>query len=145
MDKSHISLLLPLTKHLEELGLGRHLDLSSLTQLFVPDENLPVEEQMAWIPHSLRYIDVSDLSIEQLDLGTLFGSSCPILKGVAEPLEVVEVGTEVFKKVEKAQAVKRVGALRRPGEGGGLLGLGLGRWVWIRELESGSGVLVIGV
>jgi len=116
MDKSHIPLLLPLTKHLEELGLGRHLDLSSLTALFCPPAQSPLTSEMdldddeeEWIPHTLRYLDVSDLSVAELDLGTLFGSSCPVLQGKSEPLEVVEVGSEVWKKVEKAPAVKRAG------------------------------------
>ena len=122
MDKSHIPLLIPLTKHLEELGLGRHLDLSSITRLFSPthsqssfsassmdSDSDEEEEEDEWIPHTLRYLDVSDLSVAELDLGTLFGSSCPVLQGKSEPLEVVEVGSEVWKKVEKAPAVKRVG------------------------------------
>lgn len=109
MGKEHIELLLPITKHVEELGLGRHLDLRELTRLFVPDSNLPLAEQVAWIPHSLRYVDVSDLSIAQMDLGTLFGSSCPVLKTVAEPLDVLEVSAEVLKRLEKAPDVKRVG------------------------------------
>jgi hypothetical protein len=121
MHKSHIPLLLPLTKHLEELGLGRHLDLSSITHLFSPPSSHStsyfsqsniggdVEDEEEWIPHTLRYLDVSDLSVAELDLGTLFGSSCPVLQGKSEPLEVVEVGSEVWKKVEKAPAVKRVG------------------------------------
>ncbi|KAH6673156.1 hypothetical protein B0J14DRAFT_617827 [Halenospora varia] len=109
MDNTHIPLLLPLTKHLEELGLGRNLDLPNLCRLFVPDEDLEIEEQLDWTPHTLRYIDVSDLSVTQLDLGTLFGSRCPVLKGIAAPLEVLEVNTEVFKKLEKSPVVKRVG------------------------------------
>lgn len=109
MGKEHIELLLPITKHVEELGLGRHLDLRELTRLFVPNSNLPLAEQVAWIPHSLRYVDVSDLSIAQMDLGTLFGSSCPVLKTVAEPLDVLEVSAEVLKRLEKAPDVKRVG------------------------------------
>ena len=113
MNKGHIPLLLPLTKHVEELGLGRHLDLASITSLFAPP--LPTQdyeeegEDEEWIPHTLRYIDVSDLSVAELDLSTLFGTSCPVLAKTSEPLEVVEVGADVWKKVEKAPAVKRVG------------------------------------
>ncbi|KAI9046740.1 hypothetical protein LZ554_009478 [Drepanopeziza brunnea f. sp. 'monogermtubi'] len=109
MGSEHLHLLLPLSKHVEELGLGRHLNLCQLTRLFVPDDQAPLEEQLAWIPHSLRYIDVSDLSIAQLDLGTLFGSVCPVLKSVAEPLEVIELSSEVLKRLEKVPDVKRVG------------------------------------
>jgi hypothetical protein len=110
MGPEHIQLLLPLTKHLEELGLGRHLNLSSITSLFVPDDELPVSEQLAWIPHTLRYIDVSDLSPTEMDLGTLFGMSCPLLKDLSAPLEVLELGSECLKRVQRSEAaLKRVG------------------------------------
>ncbi|KAK2629840.1 hypothetical protein QTJ16_000660 [Diplocarpon rosae] len=109
MGKEHIDLLLPLTKHLEELGLGRHLDLQQLVRLFIPNPNLPLEDQLAWTPHSLRYLDVSDLTIAQLDLGTLFGSTCPVLKTITGPLEVLELSAEVLKRLEKVPDVKRVG------------------------------------
>ncbi|CZR58024.1 related to Leucine Rich Repeat domain protein [Phialocephala subalpina] len=110
MDGSHIPLLLPLSKHVEELGLGRHLTLPDIEKLFVPDCTLPLEQQLSWIPHSLRYIDISDLSSSDLDLSSLFGSSCPILKSIAEPLEVIEVGADVLKRLQRSDAVlKRVG------------------------------------
>ena len=110
MNSTHIPLLLPLTKHLEELGLGRYLDLTDLTKLFVPDERAEIEEQLSWIPHQLRYLDVSDLSLAQLDLSTLFGMRNPILQKTAAPLEVLEVSSNVFKKLEKSPAmIKRVG------------------------------------
>jgi hypothetical protein len=125
MDASHVPLLLPLSKHVEELGLGRHLSLSDITHLFIPDQNAEVEEQMKWIPHALRYIDASDLSASQLDLGTLFGSSCPVLKSVAQPLEVLEVGTEVWKKLSgtgNERVVKRAGwCLKEAGRRGWLV------------------------
>ncbi|RDL41128.1 RNI-like protein [Venustampulla echinocandica] len=109
MNASHIPLLLPLTKHVEELGLSRNLELADITRLFIPDENLSIEEQVDWIPHTVCYIDVSDLSIDALDLGTLFGMRCLVLKSVTAPLTVLEVSAEVFKKLEKSPAVKRVG------------------------------------
>jgi len=139
MGKEHISSLLPLSKHVEELGLGRHLTLSDLVQLFVPDEELPLEEQVSWIPHSLRYLDVSDLSANQLDLGTLFGSSCPVLKGSAEPLEVIEVGAEVLKRVENHPGVRRNGwVVKEAGRRGWMVRVGSGEnrddgakeWKW---------------
>ena len=109
MDSSHVPALLPLSKHLEELGLGRHLELRDLLRLMVPDQEADIEEQMGWIPHSLYYIDVSDLSASQLDIGTLFGSRCPVLKSVSAPLEVLECSAEVFKKLEKSPSVGRAG------------------------------------
>ena len=110
MDSSHTPFLLPLTKHLEELALGRHLSLSSLESLFVPDQNADISEQLSWVPHSLRYLDVSDLSVAQLDLGTLFGMRCPVLGSVSSPLDVLELSAEVNKKLSvSTAALKRVG------------------------------------
>jgi hypothetical protein len=110
MNATHLPLLLPLTKHVQELGVGRYLSLTDLTDLFVPDEKAQIEEQLAWIPHSMHYIDVSDLTLAQLDLTTLFGMRCPILKPTASPLEVLEISSDVFKKLEKSPAmIKRVG------------------------------------
>jgi hypothetical protein len=109
MDASHIRALIPLSKHVEELGLGRHLKLCDITQLLVPDQEAELEEQIAWTLHALRYIDVSDLSAEELDFGTLFGGSFPLLKGAAHPLEVLELSAEVFKKLEMNPGVKRAG------------------------------------
>jgi len=99
MDKSHVPLLLPLTKHVEELGLGFHFDLNCITALLFPSAKSTVEEQMAWVPHSLRYIDASDLILQQMDLGTMFGMSCPVLKSASEPLEVIEIGAAVAQRV----------------------------------------------
>ena len=109
MNETHIPLLLPLSKHVEELGLGRHVNLGEIIQLFLPDEDQSIEVQMAWQPHTLKYIDISDLSEEQLDLGTLFSNSCPLLKDLTAPLEVLEVSAEVYKKLEKSRAVTRAG------------------------------------
>ncbi|CAG8955810.1 hypothetical protein HYFRA_00011679 [Hymenoscyphus fraxineus] len=109
MEASHLPLILPLTKHVQELGLGRNLDLQDLCRLFVPDDNLDIDEQMAWTPHTMRYLDVSDLTMAQLDLGTLLGSRCPILKSTASPLEVIELSSDHFKRLEKSPAVKRAG------------------------------------
>ncbi|RDW68272.1 hypothetical protein BP5796_08929 [Coleophoma crateriformis] len=110
MSDEHIPQLLPLTKHLEELGLGRHLNLESLISLLLPCEDAPLAEQLAWIPHTLRYLDVSDLSPSELDLSTLFASSCPMLKSFTQPLEVIEVQNSVYVKLEKGAptALKRV-------------------------------------
>lgn len=120
MDSTHIPLVLPLTKHLEELGLGRHLKLTDITSLFVPatpaatgeqdTDAMEISAQLSWTPHTLRYIDVSDLNSIELDLSTLFSTSCPILSNISSPLEVLDLSPEVFKKVEKSPAsLKRVG------------------------------------
>lgn len=98
MLPAHISLLLPLTKHLEELSLGRNLDLVTISQLFQPEEGHEEE----WTNPQLRYVDVSDMPLASLDLPYLFSARCPLLKDASLPLEVLEVGIETSKKLEKS-------------------------------------------
>ena len=116
MDASHIDLLRPLTKHLEELALGRSLTLEDVNRLFVPDEKPGEEEaniaaQLEWVPHTLRYIDLSDFWGGELDLGYLFNNNgCALLKKFSEPLAVIEVADESFRRIVKSQAaLQRLG------------------------------------
>ncbi|KAL2169993.1 hypothetical protein VTG60DRAFT_5394 [Thermothelomyces hinnuleus] len=111
MTASHIDLLRPLTKHLEELALGRSLTLRDVNRLFVPDEDGDdVAMQVDWVPHTLRYIDLSDFWGQELDMVYLFGTSCAILKSYSEPLEVVELAEDVCRRVSKSTtALQRIG------------------------------------
>jgi len=115
MAASHIDLLRPLTKHLEELAVGRSLTLRDVNRLFVPDEDGgngddDVAMQIDWVPHSLRYIDLSDFWGQELDLVYLFGSTCAMLKSYSEPLEVVELAEDVCRRVAKSTtALQRIG------------------------------------
>jgi len=116
MDSSHITLLCPLTQHLEELGLGRHLELFDLCRLIFPNNDL-VEST-----HALHYLDISDLTPAELDLGSLFGASCRLLQLASSPLEVLELSPAVMKKLEKSASVKRAGwCLREAGRRGWLV------------------------
>ncbi|CAD6503482.1 BgTH12-03145 [Blumeria graminis f. sp. triticale] len=99
MTPFHVPFLLPLSKHLEEIGLGRYLSLSDIIRILLPDKTLIAIDQISWNPHTLRYIDISDLSGVQLDLITLFSMSCPLLKRMTEPLEVIEINAEVQKRI----------------------------------------------
>ncbi|KAL8296364.1 hypothetical protein RB597_005780 [Gaeumannomyces tritici] len=123
MNASHIDLLLPLTKHLEELALGRSLKLRDVQRLFIPQarpgtpgsdgdvdmtgEDAEIAAQLAWVPHTVRYLDLSDMWGGELDASTLFNDSV-LLQSVTEPLGVVEFSADVFKKVRKS-----TGALAR--------------------------------
>ncbi|KAK4238455.1 hypothetical protein C8A03DRAFT_15093 [Achaetomium macrosporum] len=115
MESSHIDLLRPLTKHLEELAIGRSLTLQDVNRLFIPDgdddDDKNVAMQVDWVPHSLRYLDLSDFwGAAELDLVYLFSNACAILKPYSEPLEVVELAEEAFRRVSKsATALQRIG------------------------------------
>ncbi|ORY56095.1 uncharacterized protein BCR38DRAFT_356048 [Pseudomassariella vexata] len=111
MDSTHIDLLRPLTKHLEELALGRRLQVSDIDQLFRPNRNDDDQEAMEvdWEPHTLKYLDLSDYMRTELDLSALFGSSISIMKKSSAPLEVVEVADELYMRLAKSPAVEKSG------------------------------------
>jgi hypothetical protein len=100
MDSTHISLLKPLTKHLEELALGRNLTIHHLRPLFDTRDEAP---------SALHYLDLSDFTATEMDLGNLFGND-PLLKPATAPLAVIEVTDEVYKRLSKApQISERLG------------------------------------
>ncbi|KAI2624688.1 hypothetical protein GGS26DRAFT_207772 [Hypomontagnella submonticulosa] len=111
MAASHIDLLRPLTKHLEELALGRRLKIADIDRLFVPDEtnDEDVDMQLDWIPHSLKYLDLSDYTATELDLLTLFGRNTSIMKKYSAPLEVIEVTDDLYGRLAKSPVVKQLG------------------------------------
>lgn len=93
---SHIPLLLPLTKHLEELSIGyADLSMKDINSLFIPQPLSDHEEDIivaatSWIPSTLRYLDLT--GIQSITQSSLFGNSCIILSSVTFPLEVIELG-----------------------------------------------------
>lgn len=110
MSSSHIKLLRPLTKHLEELALGRGLELTDVDRLFVPDM-LPedMQQQLDWVPHSLRYLDLSGYAAAELDLSSLFGRSISIMGKCSAPLEAVEFVEGLGNRLSKSPVVQRLG------------------------------------
>ena len=101
MHVSHVEMLGPLIRHLEELSVGRCLTVEHLNELFVEDRRLG--------PHTLRYLDLSDLTSSDMDLGNLFGQYS-MLKNKSAPLEVVEITDEVIGRMTKSpQTLKRAG------------------------------------
>ena len=112
MEAFHIELLRPLTKHLEELALGRNLTLSDVHRLFVPDvkEDHDMEGVEEWVPQTLRFLDISDMWGGDLDFGQLFGSSCAIMTKFSEPLTVLEIPDDIARRLTKSPAIlSRVG------------------------------------
>ncbi|KAI0156516.1 hypothetical protein GGR57DRAFT_491551 [Xylariaceae sp. FL1272] len=105
MNSSHINLLRPLTKHLEELSLGRSLKTEDINRLFMPDEEM---EQLDWVPHTLKYLDLSDYGSTSLNMAALFGSTS-VLSQQSVPLEVVEFPDDAFKRLSRSPATKRAG------------------------------------
>ncbi|KAE8144827.1 hypothetical protein BDV25DRAFT_165970 [Aspergillus avenaceus] len=92
VTSAHTQALIPLTKHLEELGLGSaELSAQDLNAFFTPpqsdkDSDASVQE---WVPPMLCYLDLT--KAPQLSLGTIFNSSvCLLLSQQSYPLQVIE-------------------------------------------------------
>ncbi|KAF4969927.1 hypothetical protein FZEAL_10137 [Fusarium zealandicum] len=95
MEPSHIPLLTPLVQHLEELAIGRGLDLRDIHQLLY--------QAQEWIPHTLQYLDVSDLD-------TIIGSASALLTPASAPLQVIELEERAYERAAKAKKnLERVG------------------------------------
>ncbi|RYP74473.1 hypothetical protein DL771_002947 [Monosporascus sp. 5C6A] len=115
MESSHIDLLRPLTKHLEELALGRRLKIRDIHRLFVPDEPdtdaMDTDENPAenWVPHTLKYLDLSDYTAAELQLSELFSSTCSITSWHSAPLEVLEVPDTLYGLLSKSRTVQQSG------------------------------------
>ncbi|OLN92194.1 F-box protein [Colletotrichum chlorophyti] len=104
MDDAHIDQLRPLTKYLEELAVGRNMDVNAVAKLLEPaDEKKPEE------PHTLRYLDLSDLWGSELDLVDLFSSRNSLLRATSAPLEVIEVSEQSFKSLSRNRTLERIG------------------------------------
>lgn len=107
---SHIPLLLPLTKHLEELSLGfaeltLH-DINSLVRPPAPSENEP--QLPSWTPHSLHYLDLT--GIPAISQASLFSSTCTLLTPSTSPLEVLELGDKAISALRECKNTnKRLG------------------------------------
>lgn len=135
MNATHIPLLLPLTKHLEELALGRGLGVADASALVLPpapattpadveqqqqtatemgtasemEIEIGTEAAPSWTPHSLRYLDLSDLWGTELDLPALYDPArCALLTPRAAPLEVLEVSGDVGRRLKDAP-LRRLG------------------------------------
>jgi hypothetical protein len=117
ITEDHISLLLPLTKHIEELSLGySELSIDSINSLFAPpspsnadggDDTLPTKKDK-WTPPTLRYLDVT--GVPSITPSNLFNKSCTLLLPATLPLEVLEMGEKFTQGLREREATnKRVG------------------------------------
>jgi hypothetical protein len=88
----HVPLLVPLTKHLEELGLsGADLSASDINAFFTPQDP---ESEKSWQPSALHYLDVS--KVTSITLQTLFNPRlCVLISPRSLPLEVIELGEKL--------------------------------------------------
>ncbi|KAL4999732.1 hypothetical protein BDV10DRAFT_184119 [Aspergillus recurvatus] len=97
VTSAHTDALIPLTKHLEELGLSS-ADLSpqDLNRFFAPPPpNDETFEATPWVPSSLCYLDLT--KVPQLSVGIVFNTnSCLLLTKQSYPLQVIEFSEKLI-------------------------------------------------
>jgi len=116
ISSSTLPLLLPLTKVLEELGLAfSDITVSDINSFFRPaitiSNYISEEDEMEWHPWepcSLRYLDLTGVaSISQM---SLVDPSCVLASTQSSPLEVVELGDGVIRRLrDRAKSNKSLG------------------------------------
>ena len=103
----HVAQLLPLTKHLEELGLGfTELSMIDLNSLFVPVQQADVTTagpgcNVEWRPSSLHYLDLT--GVASVSVATLFNKTNALLGSLSYPLEVIELGDKVIAGLRESR------------------------------------------
>lgn len=137
----HVPQLLPLSKHLEELGLAcADLSLADVNTFFRAPQSEDEDQVMTgascsqerpWTPPALHYIDLS--SIPSISQSSLFNTSAPaniILTPASLPLEVVELGDKAISSLRECRNTnKRLGWCVKE----------LGRRGWyVREPQNGG-------
>ncbi|KAK4696641.1 hypothetical protein P7C71_g1308, partial [Lecanoromycetidae sp. Uapishka_2] len=126
----HIVHLLPLTKHLEELGIAcADLSLADVNALFRPSNDEDDQSQKQWKPSTLHYIDLS--AIPSITQSSLFNTPAPrnvLLTDATLPLEVIELGDKAISSLRECKNTnKRLGWVVKE----------LGRRGWyVRETEG---------
>ena len=107
LQARHVTILLPLTKHLEELGLGfAELSMNDINSMFIPSQPKDPEctrpnNEEAWISSNLHYLDLT--GVVSISATTLFNKSNTLLGPASHPLEVIEVGDKVISGLRESR------------------------------------------
>jgi hypothetical protein len=100
VTSAHTDALIPLTKHLEELGLSSaDLSAKDLNRFFTPSqpagEDGSASETAAWVPPTLCYLDLT--KIPGLSVGVVFNTNaCLLLSKQSYPLQVIEFSDKLI-------------------------------------------------
>lgn len=101
ITSEHVPYLLPLTRFLEELGLSSaDLCARDLNAFFAKPEDKRKEEENAWTPPTLRYLDLT--RVQRMSLATIYNTgSCLLLSEHSYPLLVIEFSDWIITPLQK--------------------------------------------
>lgn len=100
VTSEHVPFLVPLTKHLEELGLSSaDLSIKDVNSFFARDDNTA--------PSTLCYLDLA--KVPQMTIGAIFNtSSCLLLSEQSYPLQVIEFSDKIITPLRERAKTQRV-------------------------------------
>lgn len=100
ITSEHVPLLVPLTKHLEELGLSSaDLSVKDVNSFFAKDDGNG--------PSTLCYLDLA--KVPQMTIGAIFNtSSCLLLSEQSYPLQVIEFSDKIITPLRERTKTQRV-------------------------------------
>lgn len=107
ITSAHVPDLVPLTKHLEELGLSSaELAVKDLNPFFSQSQESDKETAADVVPSSLCYLDLTKIS--QVSLAAIFNTSaCLLLSPQSYPLQVIEFNDKIISPLrERSRNVK---------------------------------------
>ncbi|KAJ5606192.1 hypothetical protein N7510_008973 [Penicillium lagena] len=107
VTSEHAPLLVPLTKHLEELGLSSaDLSVQDVNSFFKPQER-DSGSRKTYAPSTLCYLDLA--KVPQLTLGAIFNTAtCALLTGQSYPLQVIEFSDKIITPLRERSKTQRV-------------------------------------
>ncbi|KAJ9318512.1 hypothetical protein DTO271D3_1174 [Paecilomyces variotii] len=119
ISSEHVPALIPLTKHLEELGLGAaDLSVADINSFFVAPKPSPAPSpekaadsaptpavQTPWVPPTLHYLDLT--KVPSMTLAVIFNTNaCVLIAPQTQPLEVLEFGDKIITLLRERTSTK---------------------------------------
>lgn len=107
ITSDHVPHLVPLTKHLEELGLSSaDLSVTDVNSFFGRYRN-PATGVEIDVPSTLCYLDLA--KVPQMTIGAIFNTStCLLLSNQSYPLQVVEFSDKIINPLRERAKTQRV-------------------------------------
>ncbi|CAG8023405.1 unnamed protein product [Penicillium salamii] len=107
VTSDHVPFLVPLTKHLEELGLSSaDLSVTDVNSFFASYRNPATGEEIN-TPSTLCYLDLA--KVPQMTIGAIFNTStCLLLANQSYPLQVVEFSDKIITPLRERAKTQRV-------------------------------------
>lgn len=105
VTSEHVPLLIPLTKHLEELGLSSaDLSVKDVNSFFTRSRENGAEANAA--PSTLCYLDLA--KVPQMTIGAIFNTStCLLLSDHSYPLQVIEFSDKIITPLRERAKTHR--------------------------------------